>query len=160
MYPYSHVKNYFLTFNLDHIQIEQNKQITKISSLEFQWLLSFDIKSNGSQASDPYIIYATHSLSIRFHRHTSKLYICWQTCFLYRIPLPTTYFSNIKIMQTWNVKTLKYVYSIHINGELKYSTINTSPRVYSNVRLYATYSSFQPANATLRNLVFVNIPNG
>ena len=88
------------------------------------------------------------------------MYLETNNCFLDETPLPTTYFSNIKIMQTWNVKTLKYTYNVFVNDELKSSITNKKPRVYTNVRLYASNPWYQPAGATLRNLVFENIPNG
>ena len=88
------------------------------------------------------------------------MYLGGNNCFLDETPLPTTYFSNIKIMQTWNVKTLKYVYNVYVNGDLKRSVVNNDPRIYTNVRLYASNPWHPPAGATLRNLVFENIPNG
>ena len=143
-----------------------------MARLEHQWFLSFDIKPSNTSSHHSFtnILHATRGSSnqylpfIRFYSRTLRLYICMylenNNCFLDENPLPTTYFSSIKIMQTWNVKTLKYVYSIHVNGELKYTTINKKPLVYTDVRLYASNPWHQPASATLRNLAFVNIPNG
>lgn len=161
-----------LCLSLDRFQIERRKLFKKMHLMNHQWILSFEIKPNGNRSNvyNPNIVHVTQHSStqyipfIRFYSFTLRLYICMylegNNCFLDENPLPTTYFSNIKIMQTWNVKTLKYVYSIYVNDELKHSVTNNRPRTYTNVRLYASNPWHVKADATLRNLVFENIPNG
>ena len=156
---------------LAEFSIEKSKLFQEIPRLEQQWYLSFDIKPNETIAHHGTILHATQGSSsqripsINFFSNTLKLYICMYlnrgtNCFVDDKPLSTSFFNNIKLMQTWDVKRKKYVYRVYVNDELKRMVDNDAPGVFTNVKVYTADPWRTPANAMMKNLVFVNIPNG
>lgn len=141
--------------------------------LEKQWYLSFDIKPNAPVSSaDASILHTSRGSfneripSIHFKRGTLRLHICiilnvkTHNCFVQADPLSTNFFTNIKLMQSWDTKMENYVYKVYINGKLIRSAVNSVPLVYKNVKVYAANPWQRQANALIKNLVFVNIPHG
>ena len=53
-----------------------------------------------------------------------------------------------------------YSYNVLVNGVNVYAVINTDPRDFSNVTLYATDPFFNPLNGTIRNLCIDGVDQG
>ena len=153
-------------------QLEIGKLFQTMPRLEKQWYLSFDIKPTGIIATDAAIIHASSGHfhqripSIHFKRGTLKLFICMilgvsrHSCFTESNPLSTKYFTNVKLVHSWDTKMEKYLYKVYINGELKHSDNNGVPLIYKNVKVWAANPWLLPAKALVKNLVLVNIQQG
>ena len=100
-----------------------------------------------------------------FPPKTRKLHICTALgtkrnyCHDYG-SLPRNQYTNVQIRQTWNTKSKVYQYIITINGKVRRRVTNTRAQVFKNVKLWASDPWHKAADATVRNLAYVNLPNG
>ena len=74
--------------------------------------------------------------------------------------LPMNKFTNVQIRQTWDTKKNIFRYIISIDRVLKHTINNPRPVAIRNVKLWASDPWNDAADATIRNLVFENLPYG
>ena len=65
----------------------------------------------------------------------------------------------IKIEIQQQIFNNRYIYSIRLNGEEVENTVNTTPKEFSNVRVYVTNPWSSPQPGSIRNLVIRTAPN-
>ena len=97
---------------------------------------------------------------------TTKLSICTtfktnsNNCFNSAISLSRKKFTNIQIRQNWDTTQNVYKYTISLDRIPKYTVTNLTPQAIRDVKLWASDPWNEVADATMRNLVFKNLPNG
>ena len=147
-----------------------------LPKLERQWYLSFDIipgkklrkswtsilhasiKSNNKK-------YGDRTPAILFRPKTRRLHICTALggkknyCYNSK-SLPKNRYTNVQVRQTWNTKSKVYQYIITIDGRVVRRVTNTRAQVFKNVKLWVSSPWLKEADASIRNLVYVNLPNG
>jgi len=76
-------------------------------------------------------------------------------CYNPKDPAPMNKFTTILIKQ--ELEGAKYMYSITIGGQKLYNIENKAPKVYTNVKIFASNNFHTAANAELRNLEIINL---
>ena len=95
------------------------------------------------------------------HSRTTKLHICnaingnGNNCFNSK-PLPKNQYTTVVIQQTLKYND-RYRYSIEIGGEEVYTVTSINPRVYQNVKLFASDNYYNPAKGSIKNIKWLNI---
>ena len=69
-------------------------------------------------------------------------------------------FTNVQIRQTWDTKKNIFRYIISIDRVLKHTINNPRPVAIRDVKLWASDPWNDAVDATIRNLVFENLPYG
>ena len=147
-------------------QLKRNKLVRKVKVLKRGWSLSFAIKPTGVVKGWSNIMHATlgknskrygdRTPGVWFISGTTKLHICSAVsgnrnrCYN-SAPLPKKKFSRILIRQIQK-RNFKYYYQIFINGKKKFDVLNTKPKVFKNVKYYASDPWYKAAKAQLRNM--------
>ena len=71
-------------------------------------------------------------------------------------PFPMNTFIQVKVEQVYTIND-QYAYNIYIDGQQLHHDINTQPKVFYDVKVYAGNIWNSPADGILKNL-FVRIP--
>ena len=97
--------------------------------------------------------YGDRTPAVWFYAKSTKLYICSAVngnrnyCYT-SSPLPLHKQSNIQIQQLQLGH--QYYFQIIINGHIVLNVLNKQPRVFKNVKYYASSPWYAPAKATIR----------
>ena len=67
--------------------------------------------------------------------------------------IPVRQWASIKISQTKNAKG-QYIFEVRVNGKTTESVVNPIPRVYHNVKVFASNPWYHPAEGYIRNFYY------
>ena len=154
----------------DEHKISKNTLLTTIPLLKKEWKVSFDFKANnfrgqvlhmtaggkGAKYGDRTPAIWTHSsrgFVISSAVRGSKSY----TKFLK--PLPSAgEWTTIEVGQKFD--GTKVVYFITIGGRKVFSTTNTKPSAFENVKVFASSNWYRPVTGFIKNLLIENKNDG
>ena len=140
--------------------------IAKQKTLLRGWKLSFTIKPFGTVNGWSNILHATigkdndkygdNTPTIWFHSKSTKLQICsavngFKSYTVHTLAIPLYKNSLIQIHQVQSETNHLYYYQIFINGKKVHDVLNKDPRVFKNVKYYASDPWYKPAHAIISN---------
>ncbi|XP_066922243.1 uncharacterized protein [Clytia hemisphaerica] len=157
-------------------KLSKGKVLRFIPRIEKQWYMSFDVKHVGSIKNHwTNVLHSTtggnHGTfgyripAIWFAPNTRKLHICHAInnnhnyCFNTPNHVPFNKYTNVQIAQIYETDYKRYRYIILINRIQRFTIINSTPRVFHDVRLWGSDPWHNAANAFIKNLVFRSIPH-
>ena len=148
--------------------MEKGKVIKELDVLPRGWKVSIEIKPLSEVKLHTSIFrgtiggnYKEHGdriPAIFFKRSSNNLIICSSindnANYVTNIPieLPVNKWTKIVVQQIQK-DDLKYHYEIFINGKKNLSIVNKKPRIFKNVKYFASDPFYQAANAVIRNVV-------
>ena len=147
--------------------MQKGKVIKEFGVLPREWKVSFEIKPLRRSTKPTNIFHATtggnkknhgeRTPAIFFTKLSTRLFVCSSindNPNLCKISprLPLGKWTKIVVQQTQK-EDLKYYYEIFINDKKKISIVNKKPRIFKNVKYYASDPFYQAANAMIRNVV-------
>ena len=154
-------------------QLKRNNLLTTVKVLQRGWSVSFEIKPTGIVSRWANIIHATlgrdnkrygdRNPAVWFRPNTRRLHICSAVsgnknrCYN-SASLPKNKFTRVLIRQIQK-RDFKYHYQIFINGRKRLDVINRRPRIFKNVKYYATDPWYTAANAQLRSFKLKMFPH-
>ena len=147
-----------LEFEVTQGQIARSNLIASELTLYKEWQLSVDLKLDRNTINNWSNVLALQDESagqygdripaVFMHARSNTLHICnsvnnnWNHC--HNTGYVGTNWFNLRIGQ--REEDAGYRYEIYINGDLEYSVLNSSPEVFSNVRVELANQSFQEAS--------------
>ena len=136
-------------------------------TLQRGWKLSFEVNPVGEIGGYSSIIHATingdigspgrRTPAVWFISNTRKMHIAsdvgGNSNYYYntKVDLPRNRFSTVVIQQIQQ-HDLSYHYQIIINGRIVHSVYNSQPKIFHNVKYYASDPWYNPARAMIRNV--------
>lgn len=146
--------------------MKKSRLIAKLKTLPRGWKVSFTINPFGTLAGLSNILHATigknnekygdMTPAVWFHSKSTKLHIVsavngfkGYTFNSRQIPLHKN--SSIQIHQVQSKTNHQYYYQIFINGKKVHDVLNKDPRVFKDVKYYASDPWYNPAHATISN---------
>ena len=130
------------------------------------WTVSLQINPFNTVNGWPNVLHATigkdrgrfgdRTPAIWFHPSTTKMHICsavnGNKNYCYNsAALPLHKYSTIVIQQIQLGHNHQYYYQIFINGKRVLNILNHHPKVFKNVKYYASDPWYNPAKATIRH---------
>ena len=135
------------------------------------WKVSFEIKPLGIIKRWSNIIHATiggnfgkhgdRIPGIWFQRSSTKFIVCSALnensnyCRRINSPLPLNQYSKVIVQQVQSLPDYQYYYQVYINGKKVLNVVNKNPKVFNNVKYYASDPWYTPGNALIRKFSLV-----
>jgi len=156
--------------SVPYLTVRKSNQIAVIPKWHKNWRVSFQVKpSNGIfyqytniihfSVGGDYSVYGDRVPSVFFIGGTHRLHISsaingrsnyyWRTS----QSIQKGVFTHVLIRQRKN-KQGQYVYSISLNGKQVFSIINTDPREFTNVKVWASNPWYASSGAVLKGLEY------
>ena len=161
----------------DEHEISRNTLLTTIPLLKKEWKVSFEFKATSYQRSLAQILHLTAGgkglgSGSKYGDRTPAIWTSGSSRFLIssavngRVsyakkvrPVPAAgEWTTIEIGQEFDGS--KVVYSITIGGEKVFSTTNSKPSAFENVKVYASSDWYSPVSGFIRNLLIENKNDG
>ena len=157
-------------------RITRNQLLTTILLLKKEWKLSFDFKANnlkglqqilhltvGGKGAGSEANYGDRTPAI--WTHSSKGFLVSSSVggkssfSKYFKTLPSAgEWINIEVVQ--QMEASEIIYTIYIGGELVFSTRNSKPLAFENVKIFASSSWYSPVSGFIKNLLIQNKNDG
>ena len=151
-------------------KIRKNSLLATIPLLKKEWKVSFDFKANNFRGQVLHMTaggkgakYGDRTPAI--WTHSSRGFVISSAVggrynfVKYVKPLPSAgEWTTIEIGQEYDGS--KVVYSINIGGKRVFSTTNSKPSAFENVKVFASSNWYSPVSGFIKNLLIENKNNG
>ena len=160
----------------DENKISRNRLLTTIPLLKKEWKVSFDFKANKFKGLQQILHMTVGGKGAgRGAKHGDRTPAIWAHSskgFLvsssvggkssfskYFKTLPSAgEWINIEVVQ--QMEASKMIYTVYIGGELVFSTRNSKPLAFENVKIFASSSWYSPVSGYIKNLMIQNKIDG
>ena len=157
-------------------KITRNNLLATIPLLKKEWKVSFDFKGNSFKGLQQIFHMTVGGKGAgRKAKHGDRTPAIWthpSKGFLisssvggkpsfskYLKPLPSSgEWINIEVVQQLEANDM--IYSIHIKGDRVFSTKNSNPLAFENVKIFASSSWYSPVSGSIKNLLIQNKNDG
>lgn len=164
------------SFNINEGQhLPRGYVVDTIQTVENSWYVSLEVNPFSTVPGFSNILHLTAGdkdnsnygdriPGIWLQSDSTKPYICSAVngnkdyCYKSDDSLPSGQFSKIDIRQV-QLATGPYQYRITINGKVVHSIVNSQPRYFTDVKVYAADPWYFPSSVLVRNLVYGNLPH-
>nr|XP_047137903.1 uncharacterized protein LOC100212432 [Hydra vulgaris] len=154
----------------EEFPLVKGKLIATLKIMNKEYSISFEVKPTSFEKGwksvihltlgNNFVTYGDRNPGIWFHENgLGGLHICSAVSSYRNLckdtnPIQIDKWSTIKVTQQFSEGS--YVYSIYINGENIFSTINTDPRNFENVKVFMADPWHNAQNGFVRNLRIIN----
>ena len=157
-------------------KITRNKLLATIPLLKKEWKVSFDFKANNFKGLQQILLMTVGGKGAgRGAKHGDRTPAIWThpskgflisssvggkpsfSKYLKPIPSPGEW-VNIEVVQQLEANDM--IYSIHIKGDRVFSTRNSNPLAFENVKIFASSSWYSPVSGFIKNLLIQNKNDG
>ncbi|XP_065656161.1 uncharacterized protein LOC100212432 isoform X5 [Hydra vulgaris] len=148
----------------------KGKLIATLKVMNKEYSISFEVKPTSFEKGwksvihltlgNNFVTYGDRNPGVWFHENgLGGLHICSAVSSYRNLckdtnPIQIDKWSTVKVAQQFSEGS--YVYSIYINGENIFSTINTDPRNFENVKVFMADPWYNAQNGFVRNLRIIN----
>ncbi|XP_065662118.1 uncharacterized protein LOC136084861 [Hydra vulgaris] len=153
-----------------HTPLVKGKIIAEIPKLDKEYLISFDFYPNKFVPDYHSVIHFTNGTDISnndgrtpdiWFNEDGKgaLYVTvpmdgYQSNFFNTDPLKLNLWTNIEVSQF--LQSAYYLYTIRINGDVVFSTINSQAQTFENVKVYASDPWYEAQDGFIKNFFIIN----
>ena len=154
----------------DEHKISRNKLLTTIPLLKKEWKVSFDFKADNFRGQ---VLHMTAGgKGAKYGDRTPAIWVHSSRGFVissavggrynyikYLKPLPSAgEWTTLEIGQEFDGS--KVVYSVAVGGKKVFSTTNSKPSAFENVKVYASSNWYSPVSGFIKNLLIENKNDG